>query len=53
MPVSREPAHHTNGLEGLEPPDWLEKIVGGVSGMHGAGPDHATNSYTENVVEAV
>lgn len=54
VPVSREPAHHTNGLEGLEPPDWLEKIVGGVPGIHGAGPDHATNSsYTENVVEAV
>lgn len=52
-PVTRE--SHAGGLDGLMPSDWLDKIVGGVSGegtVHGAGPDHA-NSYTENVVEAV
>lgn len=56
VPVSREASHHTNGLEGLEPPDWLENMVGGVPGdpgMHGAGPDHANSSYNENIVEAV
>lgn len=53
-PVTRE-SNHSNGLD-LMPPDWLDKIVGGVSndpGMHGAGPDHVNSSYTENVVEAV
>lgn len=52
VPVTRE--SHGTGLDGLMPSDWLDKIVGGVSGegVHGAGPDHA-NSYSENVVEAV
>lgn len=51
-PVTRE--SHGSGLDGLMSSDWLDKIVGGVSGegVHGAGPDHA-NSYAENVVEAV
>lgn len=56
VPVSRESSHHTSGLEGLVPPDWLEKMVGGVPsdpGMHGAGPDHASSSYNESIVEAV
>lgn len=56
VPVSRESSHQANGLEGLVPPDWLEKMVGGVPGdpgMHGAGPDHANSSYNENIVEAV
>ncbi|BCR84264.1 transcription factor AbaA [Aspergillus chevalieri] len=53
VPVSRESSHQVNGLEGLVPPEWLEKMVSTDPGMHGAGPDHANSSYNENIVEAV
>ena len=51
-PVARE-SHHSNGIDGLMPPDWLDKFVGGDPGMHAAGPDHVNSSYAENAVEAV
>lgn len=50
VPVTRE-SHQSNGLEGLMPPDWLEKIVGvpGDPNMHGAGPDQPNSSYDEKI----
>jgi len=53
VPVSRESSHQTNGLEGLDPPEWLEKMVSSDPGLHGPGPDHASSSYNENIVQAV
>ncbi|KAJ5574575.1 hypothetical protein N7450_008474 [Penicillium hetheringtonii] len=56
VPVSRE-TQQPHNFDGLMPPDELmDKLVGRMSNgpsMHGAGPEHASNGYGENPVDAV
>ncbi|KAL2007845.1 hypothetical protein VTN00DRAFT_7827 [Thermoascus crustaceus] len=50
VPVSREP-HQDNGLEGMMPPDLMDKIVGSIPAdpaMHGTAPDNTNPAYAES-----
>ncbi|KAJ5763591.1 hypothetical protein N7533_002272 [Penicillium manginii] len=56
VPSSRETQqpHHFDGL--MPADDLMEKLVGRLSNgpsMHGAGPEHANNGYSDNPVDAV